>query len=222
MKRVFIAGALVCAVASTASAQYTTSSSSYGSTPESKADVVFLGGYAWTLAQDVVLNYTNAGELDIEDAAFWGVALDFNVARQGGGKTGQLRLMYRREDSDVVFRSYVPSNPLVSLDCAVEYWQIGGLGGVKRGNAMPFTCVTLGGTRLVAGDVDEWKFSMIFGLGVKVYTEGKVGFMIQGNWPITFTDTWGGVTVGTGGAGVAVGGTGISQLDIGGGVIISF
>jgi hypothetical protein len=209
-------------VASTASAQYTTSSSSYGSTRESKADVVFLGGYAWTLAQDVVLNYTNAGELDIEDNAFWGVALDFNVARQGGGKTGQVRLMYRREDSDVVFRSYVPSNPLVSLDCAVEYWQIGGLGGVKRGNAMPFTCVTLGGTRLVAGDVDEWKFSMIFGLGVKVYTEGKVGFMIQGNWPITFTDTWGGVTVGTGGAGVAVGGTGISQLDIGGGVIVSF
>ncbi|HXV13898.1 MAG TPA: hypothetical protein VEC56_06795 [Candidatus Krumholzibacteria bacterium] len=222
MKRVFIVSALVCAAASAASAQYTTPSSSYGSTPAKKADVVFLGGYAWTLSQDVVLNYTNAGELDIEDNPFWGVALDFNVARQGGGKTGQLRLMYRREDSDVVFRSYVPSNPLVSLDCAVEYWQIGGLGGVKRGNAMPFTSVTLGGTRLVAGDVDEWKFSMIFGLGVKVYTEGKVGFMIQGNWPITFTDTWGGVTVGTGGAGVAVGGTGISQLDVGGGVFVSF
>ena len=50
----------------------------------------------------------------------------------------------------------------------------------------------------------------------------KVGIMIQGNWPITFTDLWGGVTVGTGGAGVGLGGTGISQLDIGGGLIIAF
>ncbi|MCI0451485.1 MAG: hypothetical protein L0Z51_03715 [Candidatus Latescibacteria bacterium] len=223
MKRVLIAGALACAVAPGASAQYTTpSSSTYGSKPAKKADIVVLGGYAWTLAQDVVLNYANAGELDITDNPFWGVAIDFNVARQGGGKTGQLRLLFRREDSDVTFVSYTPSNPTGSLDCAVEYWQIGGLGGVERGNAMPFTSVTLGATRLVAGDVDEWKFSMIFGLGVKVYTEGKFGFMIQGNWPITFTDSWGGVTVGTGGAGVAVGGTGISQLDVGGGVILSF
>jgi hypothetical protein len=87
---------------------------------------------------------------------------------------------------------------------------------------MPFTSITLGGTRFSAGGDDEWKFSMIFGLGVKVYTSPKVGIMIQGNWPITFTDSWGGVTVGTGGAGVAIGGTGVSQLDVGGGLIICF
>jgi hypothetical protein len=63
---------------------------------------------------------------------------------------------------------------------------------------------------------------MIFGLGVKVYTSGKIGVLVQGNWPITFTDAWGGVTVGTGGAGVSFGGTGISQLDIGGGLFVSF
>jgi hypothetical protein len=205
--------------ASTASAQYT-SQSSYGSDTAKKADIVLLGGYAFTLSQDVYIGLYG-GELDINDAAYYGVALDFNVVRQPG-KEGQVRLMYRREDSEVTFRPFIPGDPSASIDCAIEYWQIGGLGGIRRGNAMPFTCVTLGGTRMSAGGEDEWKFSMIFGLGVKVYTQGKMGFMIQGNWPITFTDTWGGVSVGTGGAGVAIGGTGISQIDIGGGLIVSF
>lgn len=152
---------------------------------------------------------------------FWGIAIDVNVARQTG-KTGQLRLLYRREDSNVVFTPYLAGNPSASLDAAVEYWHIGGLGGVTRGKAMPFTSVTLGGTRFIAEGTDEWKFSMIFGLGVKVYTSPKVGIMIQGNWPITFTDSWAGVTVGSGGAGASFGGTGISQLDVGGGLIIQF
>jgi len=220
MKRMLLVCGLLSAVAGNAFAQYT-GSSSYDSGPKKKADIVFLGGYAFTIAQDVVFDLANPGELDVDDAAFYGVALDFNVMRQTD-KTGQVRLMWRREDSNVTFRPSIPSNPSVSRECAIEYWQIGGVGGIQRGKAMPFTAVTLGATRLVVGDVDEWKFSMIFGLGVKVYTSDKIGIMIQGNWPITFTDAWGGVTVGTGGAGVAIGGTGISQLDIGGGLIFQF
>jgi hypothetical protein len=180
-----------------------------------------LGGYAFTIGQDVVLNYTDPGELDIEDAAFWGVALDFNVVRHPG-KTGQLRLMYRREDSDATFNSSILGGVRGSVDCSVEYWHVGGLGGVERGKAFPYAALTLGGTRLVAGDIDDWKFSMIFGLGVKVATSGRIGIMLQGNWGITFTDAWGGFTVGTGGAGLSVGGTGISQLDIGGGLTFAF
>jgi hypothetical protein len=87
---------------------------------------------------------------------------------------------------------------------------------------MPFTQVTLGGTRFSGGGQDEWKFSMIFGLGVKYYASPKVGIMLQGNWPITFTDSYGGVSVGTGGLGVGITGTGVSQLDLGGGLIICF
>ena len=44
--------------------------------------------------------------------------------------------------------------------------------------------------------------------------------MLDANFPFTFTDSWGGVTVGTGGVGVGIGGTGISQIDVGGGLII--
>jgi len=222
MKRIWLVGALLCAtVSTTAFAQYSSQTSTYGSEPAKKADIVLLGGYAFTLSQDVYAGL-EGGELDINDNAYYGLALDINIVRQPG-KTGQLRLMYRREDSEVTFRPFTVGLQTRSKDCAIEYWQIGGLGGIKRGNAMPFTSITLGGTRLsVDGSGDEWKFSMIFGLGVKVYTSGKLGFMIQGNWPITFTDTWGGATVGTGGAGVAIGGTGISQIDIGGGVFLSF
>ena len=219
--RSIIGAVLFVSAATAASAQYT-SQPSYGSEPQSKAEVVLLGGYAWTMSQDVYYGALG-GELDIDDAAYYGVAVDVNVAR-GGSKTSQLRLLYRREDSTVEFRPYTisPTSEPFGVDCAVEYWQIGGLGGVVRGNAMPFASVTLGGTRLSANGDDEWKFSMIFGLGAKVYTSPKIGFMIQGNWPITFTDAWGGVSVGTGGAGVAIGGTGISQLDVGGGLIVRF
>lgn len=218
MKRMLFICAVFSAMAGSAFAQYSGSSSS-ASGREHKADIVVLGGYAFTVAQDVVLDITNPGELDVEDAPFYGVALDFNLVRQTD-KQGQLRIMWRREDSDVTFRAFTPSNPSISRECAIEYWQIGGVGGIQRGKAMPFTAVTLGATRLVAGSVDDWKFSMIFGLGVKVYTSDKIGLMIQGNWAMTFTDAWGGVTVGTGGAGVGISGTGISQLDIGGGLII--
>ncbi len=223
MKRVWLVGALLCAtVSSTAFAQYTSQSTPYSSAPASKADIVLLGGYAFTMSKDIYPAGLPAGQLDINDNAYYGIALDVNVVRHPG-KTGQLRLMYRREDSEIVFRPNIPGGVTVNpIDCAIEYWQIGGLGGIRRGKTMPFSAITLGGTRLAASGTDEWKFSMIFGLGVKVYSSPKMGLMLQANWPITFTDTWGGVTVGTGGAGVAMGGTGVSQLDIGGGLFLSF
>lgn len=209
------AAAVLCA-ASPVSAQYAASRTSSAGT-EHKIEVIPLGGYAWTMSMDVYYGLV-AGELDIKDAGYYGVAVDVNLA-PAAYKTAQLRLLYRRSDSEVEFRSVSLRG---SADAAVEYWHIGGLGGVRKGNALPYTTISLGGTRFVAGDTDEWKFSMIFGLGVKVYTSPKVGLMIQGNWPITFTDSWGGVTIGTGGAGVAIGGTGVSQLDVGGGLIICF
>ncbi|MDH4037229.1 MAG: hypothetical protein OEV86_07035 [Candidatus Krumholzibacteria bacterium] len=220
MKRMLLGFTCALLMAPTAQAQYSASRTSAPATGH-KAELILLGGYAWTMSQDVYVGVTG-GELDFSDAGFYGAALDINLARPGAYKTGQVRLMYRRSDGEVQFKPYTSLTDRQSVDASIEYWQIGGLGGVRRGNAMPFTAITLGGTRLSAGGTDDWKFSMIFGLGVKVYMSPKVGLMIQGNWPITFTDSWGGVTVGTGGAGVAIGGTGISQLDVGGGLIICF
>jgi hypothetical protein len=219
MKRILPGVLCVLLMAPAAHAQYSASRTPASTPAAHKMELIPLGGYAWTMSMDIYTTSLTSGQLDFKDAAFYGGALDINMAPPGAYKTAQLRLLYRRSDSKVQLRSL--SN-VQEVDAAVEYWHIGGLGGVMRGNAMPFGAITLGGTRLMAAGDDEWKFSMIFGLGVKVYASPKVGFMIQGNWPITFTDTWGGVTVGTGGLGVGITGTGISQLDVGGGLIICF
>jgi hypothetical protein len=209
--------ALLC-VAQGVQAQYAASTKSQPAA-QYKLDIIPLGGYAWTLAQDVTYDYPpKYASIDFDDAGYYGVAIDFNLAPKSY-KTTQLRLEWRRSDGQLSARGPLLSQP-VKVDAAIEYWQIGGLGGVKRGNVMPFGVITLGGSRLIANNQDNWKFSMIFGLGVKIETQGRLGFMIQGNWPITFTDTWGGVSIGTGGAGLAIGGTGISQIDVGGGLII--
>ena len=106
-------------------------------------------------------------------------------------------------------------------DIAIEYWQIGGVGGVKRGNVLPFGMVTLGATRFVVDTEtisdDTWKFSMIFGFGAKVYMSDKIGLRFQGQFPISFTS--GGLAVGTGGLGLF--GTGITQFSVQAGLIIA-
>jgi hypothetical protein len=223
MKRVwFVSAAVLAMTVATASAQNTvrrSSSSSYQTEP--RVDLIPMAGFAWTMAMDVYAN-GYPGELDFSDEVYYGGALDFTVSPPGSMKTAQVRLMYRRSDGQVELRGNNFLGEDLSVDAAVEYWHIGGVTGMMKGKSMPFATVSLGGTRLVAGDQDEWKFSMIFGLGVKVYTSPKMGILLQGNWPITFTDTWGGAYVGTGGAGVSIGGTGISQLDLGGGLIIRF
>ncbi len=217
IKRVMVCALFIVCVASVASAQRNSRTSSYGSTSDHRAELIPLGGYAWTTSIDVRSGLTY-GVLDFKDAGFFGVALDVNTMNRSG-KEGQLRLLYRRSNSQVQYRSLSKN---VDQDASVEYWHIGGLGGVRRGNTLPYASFTLGATRLMAGGEDSWKFSTILGLGVKAYMSPKIGLMVQGNWAFTWTDVWGGVTVGTGGAGVGVTGTGISQFDVGGGLIICF
>lgn len=222
MKRVLFASAAVLLLtAAVASAQNTVRQTSSSYQKEPRLELIPMAGYAWTMAMDVYAN-GYPGELDFSDEVYYGGALDVTVSPPGSMKVAQVRLMYRRQDGDIELRGSNFLGDDVSADAAVEYWHIGGVTGMNKGKSMPFATVSLGGTRLVAGDYDEWKFSMIFGLGVKVYTSPKMGILIQGNWPITFTDTWGGAYVGTGGAGVGISGTGISQLDVGGGLILRF
>lgn len=216
MKRVLMAVVLVTCVGSSAFAQSGGYGNSYNQrTAEHRFEIIPLGGYAWTSSFRVSTPFTY-GDLDIKDAGFYGVALDVNVPSRSA-KEAQLRLLYRRSDSKAQFRSPTLRG---EVDASVEYWQIGGVGGIRRGNALPYATFTLGGTRLVTDNGSDWKFSTMLGLGVKYYASPKVGIMLQGTWPFTWLDSWGSVTIGTGGAGVGIGGTGISQWDIGGGLII--
>jgi len=228
MKRVFLSSAAVLMLTvGVASAQNTvrTTSSMY-SQPESRLELIPMAGYAWTMAMDVFIG-NQLGELDFSDEVYYGGALDYTVSPPGSMKVAQVRLLYRREDGQLEARGITNR---FTTDGSVEYLHIGGVTGINKGRTMPFGTVSLGATHFTVDDLhsgnlnvqgnDSWKFSMIFGLGVKVYTSDRIGIMIEGNWPITFTDAWGGVSVGTGGVSAGISGTGVSQLDVGGGVII--
>jgi hypothetical protein len=60
----------------------------------------------------------------------------------------QLELLYRRKDSKLIFDAPL-SSELTLTDVGIEYWQIGGLGGVPRGDVMPYGLFTLGATHFM-------------------------------------------------------------------------
>ena len=175
----------------------------YGEAPSHKAEIYALGGYVWTLSQDAWIN-DRAGKIDIKDGGGWGIAADINVRPEA-----QLELLYRRQDSELTFKSGGLTETI--SDMAVEYYHIGVVTGVQRGNIKPFTAVTLGATRFAFKDYgDEWKFSVIFGLGVKMFLNDRIALRFQGNIPISITNGF----VGVGTSGLSLGGTGITQLDL--------
>ena len=183
----------------------------YNDRAASRVEVVPFGGYVWSFGKDFYYG-TVGGTLDFKDSGYFGVNLDVSV-RPGS----QVRLMYRRQDTEVVFRDAFDQQ---TFDAAIEYWHIGGITGVQRGNMLPYGMITLGGTRYLAQDDDVWKFSMIFGLGAKIYTNGKFGLQVQGSFPFTIIDGGGSISCGGGGCFTSIGGSGLSQIDVSGGLII--
>ncbi len=184
-----------------------------------RIEILGYGGYLWSDGIDV--SYGSLyGTADVESGEIWGIEADVNV-RPGA----QLVLLYNRMDSELTFEQN-GGLPEVAGDIAIEYWQIGGLGGVQRGNVMPFTMVTLGGARIIPGfegtEEDVWKFSMILGLGAKFYVNERMGIRVQGRLPWILTGGGGSVGCGSGGCYSSVGGWGIIQADVSGGLFIMF
>ena len=182
-------------------------SSSRSSAP--KVDVVLMGGYVWTLSQDASYNL-QPGSIDIKSGGYFGVAFDIYAH-----PFAQVRLLYRRQDSKLTWKQAGVTQDIG--DMAVEYWHVGAVKGLQQGNVLPFTTFSLGGTRFAAPNEDNWKFSILIGLGAKVYINDRIGLMVAGQMPFSFTDAF--VGVGTGG--VSMGGTGIAQFDVTGGLVIT-
>jgi hypothetical protein len=184
--------------------------------PHHKAELGVHGGYMWTFSRDVWLTNT-AGEADFEDKGFWGATLDLNM---GHGKQGTL--LYQRQETTLTFRP--AGNPRFDVaDIAVEYFQIGGLGGTPKGNYFPYGMFTLGATRVSAsGGDDQWRFSFVFGAGAKAYFGQRLGLRLQGQIPFTFIDGGGSVACGSFGCVTTIGGTGVGQINLGGGLFMNF
>jgi len=211
-----VAGALVVGIAETAQAQ-----SSYSLIPEHKVEILVGGGYVWTFARS---GYYNGGNrsIDIKDSGYWDVALDFTVAGSGGPKVGQVELLFRQQPgTQVQFKQGGIVTDSEEVD--VNYYQIGGLGGMPRGKTLPFGTLSLGATQYHFKNSvidDSWRFSMIFGLGVKYYASEKMGIRIQGNLPVTFFSSSSGIACPP--CSYYYGGTGVWQIDVGGGLFLNF
>lgn len=174
-----------------------------------RVDIIPMGGYVWTLSQNATYN-VHSGDVDIKSGGFYGIALDVYAVPYM-----QVRLLYRRQDTQLTFKRSGITEDLG--DVAVEYWHIGAVKGIQRGKILPFSSFTLGGTRYAYDSGDNWKFSIIIGLGAKVHINERIGLMATGQMPFSFT----GAFVGVGTGGVSVGGTGIAQFDVTGGLIIT-
>jgi len=173
-------------------------------------EIIPLGGYVWTISQSTTYN-ARGGDADFESGGFFGIAVDINLM-----PGIQPRLLYRRQDTKLTFKSAGTTDDLG--DIAVEYWHVGVVKAImKKDNVLPFTSITLGGTRFAHDSGDEWKFSVILGVGAKVYINEKIGLMVAGEMPWTFTNAF--LGIGTGG--LSIGGSGIIQFDIAAGLIIS-
>ena len=156
-------------------------------------------GYVWTFEYSGV---------DIKDSSFWAASVDFNVH-----PFAQLELLYRRQDTDMVVKGLTTQ----TFPISVEYFHIGLVKAIKRSpKAMPYTVLTLGASRFNDKDLssDEWKFSVIPGIGVKYYASERIALRCQADLPISFLG--GGVGFGTGG--VSVGGWGITQIGVSAGL----
>jgi hypothetical protein len=164
------------------------------------------------------------GDLKLADGVNYGGILDFTV-RPGA----QVELSYTRQESKLRFVPFVGTTQ--EIDMPIDFWQIGGVGYVDKGRTRPFGKITLGATHFMpqASSIndrpitDEWRFSMVLGLGVKVIPSERVGLRLGGNLYSTFLDSGSSIWCG-GGAGCSFGlfGTGIFQADIQGGLTIFF
>jgi hypothetical protein len=176
-------------------------------------------GYTWTSSIDVQIE-NEFGELDIESSTSWGAEIDVNI--QSGG---QLTLLYQRQDSELTFRPGSSRLKETIGDISVEYFQIGGIGGVQKGKVMPFSMFTIGATRLASKaplSSDIWKFSLILGFGAKIYLSDHIGIRVQARLPWVVVDGGGALACGGGGCAIALGGSGFVQPDVGVGLMLLF
>jgi opacity protein-like surface antigen len=175
-----------------------------------RLDIIPMGGYVWTLSRNASYNL-NSGDVDLKSGGYFGVAVDIYAVPYM-----QVRLLYRRQDTQLTFKRGGGISETLG-DLAVEYWHIGAVKGIQQGNILPFSTFSLGGTRFAYDGGDNWKFSILLGLGAKVHLNDRIGIMVSGQMPLSFTDAF--VGVGTGG--VSLGGTGITQFDVTGGLVIT-
>lgn len=167
------------------------------------------------------------GDLKINDAANYGLALDVEVAPDT-----KIEIFWSQMGTTAQFNGsygydFLDTDP---FDVNLGYIQIGSLREIDMDNIRPFGAFTLGTAYFIpqSNNTSEvqyentWKFSVTLGGGVKIWFTDRVGIRLQGRLMLPMF--WGGAgfSVGTGGSGFTVGaGTSMAQGDFTGGLIIA-
>lgn len=209
-------------IATTAEAQQNSRSGGYYSRGRQPAGIElgFYYGYAWTTSQDATLRdglVTRFGKIDVEDSDIWGGFINRDI-RPGT----KVEVLFQHQSSDLTFKQGRIKETLSGI--TVQHYHIGAVQTLKTGPVSPFTGMSLGMTRAAydaPGQGDNWRFSVIPSIGVKINTQGKLGLKLQARLPIIITDTGIGVGCGTSsGCGASFGGTGITQFDLSAGLFL--
>jgi len=138
----------------------------------------------------------------------------------------ELELNYTQMQSSATFTPYTgyPGYEFQKTDIATNYFQIGGLSkfGDVDATAVPFGSFSLGATWFHTDDFgDEWRFSVVVGLGVKIMFSERIGIMLRGRLMMPMIFGGGGFYLGTGGSGAYVSSVVAPwQGDFNGGLII--
>ena len=211
MRRSVFLGALALATLAV-----TTADAQARRTPRPSLSKIELTGYTGYQFGLSTLNFVG-GSVDLKDGVNYGGSIGIRV------RPNQLiEFTVNRWDTELRFKGIgVP--PSIGMD--VTNFYLGGYNEVHKGKARPFFGVGLGATWFsprTSTIGDDWRFSVMFGGGVKVMFGEKqnIGLRLQGNLLMTFLSSAWGVSCGTGGCGMGLFGTGIADLNFTAGLTV--
>jgi len=159
----------------------------------------------------------NYGDFKVKSSQDFAGMLSFEI-----GPSRHIELSY----------TYIPTSAFVERhgiidenvgDVDIHYYQIGGVHDLPVSDVIDlFGTFTLGGTTFTSDNKfyqNHTFFSFTAGGGVKIWLTDVIGIRLQAR--LLMPITWGGFTIGTGGAGFTTGSSIISG-DVGGGLVFRF
>ena len=168
------------------------------------------------------VDLTSGGEVKLDDHGAAGFILSIPMR----DPATQIELSYSHQKTELLQEDYWGTNEFSLFDMSVDYFQIGGLRGVRKGKAMPFGFGTVGATLFnPKGDEPdaEWRFSITLGLGAKYYMSERMGIRAQFGLLIPMQWESGSLWCGSGGCvGGVSGGTTFGQGNVSGGLMFLF
>jgi opacity protein-like surface antigen len=168
------------------------------------------------------MDLTTGGEASADDQEAYMIQLDIPIQTP----ETQIELSYGHQKTTLMVRDYYQAQEQAAFDMSIDYFQIGGLRGVRRGKALPFGFGTMGATLFNpegSSPEAEWRFSMTLGVGAKYYISERMGLRGQFGINIPFQFESGTLWCGGGGCvGGVSGGTTFAQGNVSGGLIFLF